>query len=99
MSKTKYTLENLIQYCKDNNISLIGQYQSLKRETKIEINCITNGCCNTFKRSFRSIYEGSHLCSECNKISVLMKQKQAKELGYEYEIWVYHPKGNLISIQ
>jgi hypothetical protein len=66
MSKTKYTLENLIQYCKDN-ISLIGQYESLKRETKIVIKCITDGCCNTFKRSFRSIYDGSQLCFECNK--------------------------------
>jgi hypothetical protein len=29
MSKTKYTKENLIQYCKDNNISLIGEYEKI----------------------------------------------------------------------
>ena len=32
-----------------------------------------------------------------NKDKVLLKQKAAKELGYEYEIWVYNSKGEKID--
>ncbi len=31
------------------------------------------------------------------KENVLLKQKAAKELGYNYEIWVYNEKGNIIN--
>jgi hypothetical protein len=32
------------------------------------------------------------------KSYVFLKQKAAKELGYEYEIWVYDNKGNKIEV-
>jgi hypothetical protein len=34
---------------------------------------------------------------ECNKDNVFIKQAAAKDLGYNYEIWVYDNKGNKIN--
>ena len=32
-----------------------------------------------------------------NKNSVLEKQKGAKDLGYNYEIWIFDREGNLVD--
>jgi hypothetical protein len=52
------------------------------------------------------IYNSELLFNFCNekgitlkkvKSNIFIKQKTAKELGYNYEIWVYDSKGNKIE--
>ena len=58
------------------------------------------------KRHFVDFYIPSqHRCIEIkstwtfekNKETVLMKQKAAKELGFDYEIRIYHPNGSILE--
>jgi len=39
------------------------------------------------------------LCKICITKNSLSKQNAAKNLGYNYEIWVYNRKGQILDIQ
>lgn len=63
---------------------------------------------NKKRRHFIDIFVPSkNLCIEVksqytitiNYDTILLKQKFAKELGYNYEIWVYDRKGNIVDIK
>ena len=61
----KYNNETLKQYCEENHVTIIGEYDTIKRETKIEGLCITEGCPNTFIKSFRFMVKIGAYCKEC----------------------------------
>ena len=67
--KVKYNCELLLTFCSDNHITLLTDYsnQKITRETRIEGKCLTNGCENTFDKSFRYLYSGNGYCNECSK--------------------------------
>jgi predicted SpoU family rRNA methylase len=73
----KYNNETFQQYCKEKRISVIGEYNNIKRETKIEGHCIAEGCTNTFNKSFRFMVEGGAYCKEC---SIKKGNEKAKEV-------------------
>jgi hypothetical protein len=62
----KYNNETFQQYCEEHHISVIGDYDNIKRETKIEGRCLTEGCSDTFIKSFRFMVEGGAYCKECS---------------------------------
>ena len=55
--KVRYNYEFLKKYCEENNIVLLKDYSNEKvnRDTKIEGNCISENCNNTFNKSFRNL--------------------------------------------
>jgi hypothetical protein len=77
MNKGTYNINNLINFCNENNISLIKNYndQKITRDTKIEGNCINN-CINNFNKTFRQLKLLGGYCITC---SVINKQAKAKQ--------------------
>ena len=73
MKELKYSYENLQKFCNENGIELCRDYstEKVRRETKIEGKCKTEGCNELFNKSFREIIENKgYFCKPCfNKIS------------------------------
>lgn len=65
----KYTRELLVNYCNENNITLIKDYSNEKIwcEMSLEGNCGSVDCVNTFKKSFKHLIKSGSLCMQCNK--------------------------------
>ena len=62
----KYNNETFKKYCEENHVILLAEYEYINRETKIEGRCLTEGCSNTFIKSFRVMVErGGAYCKEC----------------------------------
>lgn len=73
MKELKYSYESLQKFCNENGIELCRDYstEKVRRETKIEGKCKTEGCNELFNKSFREIIENKgYFCKPCfNKIS------------------------------
>jgi hypothetical protein len=73
MTDRKYSYESLQKFCNQNGIELCRDYstEKVRRETKIEGKCKTDGCDGVFNKSFRELLEnGGYFCKPCfNKIS------------------------------
>ena len=68
----RYTNQSLIEYCVNNNINLIKDYNDIKinREFYIEGKCIFTNCCNNFCKNFRQLIKTGAYCEFCmTKIS------------------------------
>lgn len=61
----RFNSENLIDYCKNNNITLLQSYDNVKRESYIEGNCIFDECKNTFCKNFRQLVKTGAYCTSC----------------------------------
>ena len=61
----RFNSENLIDYCKNNNITLLQSYDNMKRESYIEGNCIFDECKNTFCKNFRQLVKTGAYCTSC----------------------------------
>ena len=67
--KCKYNVEYLMNFCKENNITLNDNSANelINRDTKINGKCITKGCDLTFNRSFRELIKLNGYCGSCCK--------------------------------
>ena len=91
----KYNYELLQSLCNIEMLNNDYSGQKINRDTYIEGKCVTEKCQNTFRRTFRNLYERKNLCcDQCSKNNAKIKAKQS---GYLYEIWVYDNKGNKIN--
>jgi len=61
----RFNTENLIEYCKNNNITLLQSYENVKRESFIEGKCIFNECKNAFCKNFRQLVKTGAYCGSC----------------------------------
>jgi len=61
----RFNSENLIEYCKNNDITLLQSYDNVKRESLIEGNCIFDECKNTFCKNFRQLVKTGAYCGSC----------------------------------
>ena len=70
-TKRSYKKKDLDKYVEENEIELIGEYEKVNRETRIQGKCKTEGCEDEFDRTFRQIVEKSgpkcHKCSDKRK--------------------------------
>ena len=68
MKELKYSSESLQKFCNENGIELCKDYSGevVRRETKIEGKCKTDGCEQIFIKSFREILENrGYFCKSC----------------------------------
>jgi len=65
----KYTSETLIDYCKENNITLLKYYENIKinRESYINFSCINKLCNSQFNKNFRQLIKTGAYCEPCMK--------------------------------
>jgi len=61
----RFNSENLIDYCKNNNITLLQSYDNVKRESYIEGKCIFDECKSTFRKNFRQLVKTGAYCGSC----------------------------------
>ena len=47
----KFNNKTLIEYCNNNNITLLNKYENINRESYIEGNCIYDNCNNNFNKN------------------------------------------------
>jgi hypothetical protein len=77
MKELKYSYDTLQKFCGENGIELYKDYSKdiIKRETKIEGKCTTNGCNEMFLKGFGAFLKNS-LCLNCAKIQKYSKVKE-----------------------
>lgn len=63
----KYNKETLIIYCKENNITLLYDYNDkpINRENIIEGICVNENCDKTFNKNFRQLVKTGAYCQLC----------------------------------
>ena len=91
MKDLKYSYEALQKFCGENGIELCKDYSKeiVKRETKIEGKCTTNGCNSLFLKCFRDLLDHNRTyCQQClNNITILRrKQTCFEKYGVEHAI-------------
>ena len=94
---TKYDINLLDKFCYENNLKLKKDYKNIKldRNTPIDSFCGTDGCLESFSKTFRTIYEDKSIyCNECTEKN---RQKKIKEtyllkLDVKKTIFYTHPE-------
>lgn len=85
--KCKYNSEYLMNFCKENNLTLNDNYANelINRDTKIIGKCITKGCDLVFNRPFRELIKLNGYCADCCKEIGKMKiiETNLKTFGYD----------------
>lgn len=86
--KCKYNVAYLLQFCKENNITLNNNYtdELINRNTNINGYCITKDCDQMFNRSFRELIKLNGYCANCCKEigKTKIKETNLKNFGYDY---------------
>jgi hypothetical protein len=82
MNKGSYNFNNLKNYCSENNILLINNYEDIKitRDTNIEGKCVNSCCSDNFNKIFRQLKKTGAFCKKCTKIN---KQINFKKTNFE----------------
>lgn len=75
--KPKYNINKLNEFCLQNELKLLNNYEKVNRDTKIEGYCKTTNCDGTYKKSFRmlNIYKNFY-CQDCLQLIKNDKMKQ-----------------------
>jgi hypothetical protein len=84
---TSFNINFLNKFVKDNNITLIGEYENVTRDTKILGKCNNHECNNNFEKNFRYLIEdGGPYCEECTKEKKFDKfrDEMNKKYGCDY---------------
>jgi predicted Zn-ribbon and HTH transcriptional regulator len=63
--RKKYNISILKEYCKNNNIVLIGLYEKITCDTTIVGCCITKNCDQNFSRKFKELLVRGPICKNC----------------------------------
>ncbi len=67
-SPVKYNLDLLINFCNENNITLLKDYsgEKITREIRINGKCLSEGCENNFEKNLRQLINFSNgYCKKC----------------------------------
>jgi hypothetical protein len=77
MKQVKYSYESLQKFCNENGIELCRDYstETINQKIVIQGKCKTDGCNNTFSKSFCAFYT-NYYCFDCVKIE---KYKKARK--------------------
>jgi hypothetical protein len=80
----KFTYEVLQNFCNENNITLIGNYENEKLHAhyKIQGRCISENCNNEFSKIFYNLYLRGGYCNSCTLI-------KAKEVRLDTNLKLY----------
>ena len=84
-NKGSYNINRLISFTETNNVSLLGEYNKVTRNTIISGICKTDGCGNCFKKNFRTlIVNNSFYCEYCMKKIKVENRKEThlKNCGF-----------------
>ena len=79
MPELKYSYDSLQKFCEENGIELCKDYSQevVRRETKIEGKCKTDGCVQIFNKVFRELKENNrYYCKLCVKTISVEKRKK-----------------------
>ena len=68
MNKIIYNVNYLQNYCEQNQIILIKNYEKTNRDTKIEGKCLSLNCSYNFDKVFRQLVKTGGYCNNCSKI-------------------------------
>ena len=91
----KFNNETLIDYCNNNDIQLLKNYDKINRESYIEGKCINN-CENTFNKNFRQLVKTGAYCADCMKIIGNKKIRESK-VKYDTNMLIdFCEKNNII---
>lgn len=92
-SKKTFTIDVLNDYCKENNITLVENYQpdTINRNTYIKGKCITVNCENIFNKSFRELVKLNGYCFECAVKEGVKKSKETFMEHYGFDNPGKHP--------
>jgi len=73
-----YNNTSLINYCNENNISLLEEYSKIKinRDSQIKGNCINKNCNEIFCKTFRQLIKTKAFCYDCSKQNGKNKNKE-----------------------
>jgi hypothetical protein len=80
MKPLKYCNESLKKFCLDNNVELCRDYscEIVKRKTKIEGKCKTDGCVNIFNKGFVELVKNNSIyCKKCTYDIAKIKRQQS----------------------
>ena len=86
-TKQQYNYEYLQQFCDENNITLSKDYsqEKINRDTKIEGNCKTESCNETFCKTFRQLIRTDAFCKVCTSELRKDKVKNTNKILYGVE--------------
>lgn len=91
---TSFDIKYLLKYSKDNNITLIGEYKNVTRETKITGKCNGQNCSNNFEKNFRYLVEeGGPYCIDCTSNNKLEKFKKEMNNKYGCDFYLQSKEG------
>lgn len=78
MPELKYCYDSLKKFCKKNGIELYKDYSQevVRRETKIEGKCKTDGCVQLFIKVFREFFKTNGYCRDCTYKNAKDKRKK-----------------------
>jgi hypothetical protein len=88
MKPLKYCNESLKQFCLENGVELCRDYSGevVRKDTKIEGKCTTEGCDDIFNKSFREIVTHNNIyCKKCTYDNAKMKRQQTCLENYGVE--------------
>jgi len=76
-AKSAYNVDTLNEFCLQNEITLLHNYEEVNRDTKIEGYCKTPNCNGTYKKAFRMLNEHKNFyCQSCLKLIKNNKMKK-----------------------
>lgn len=87
MNKEIYNYKKLIDYCNEQNVKLIENYEQIKltRDNEISGFCINKDCNELFSKKFLNLVKYGAFCKKCAKINqkINMKKSNLKKFGVE----------------
>lgn len=84
--RTSFNLELLDSFVHENDLTLIGQYDKLTRESIINGNCKTENCDGKFCKIFRMLFKNKGFyCKSCQNTNTQKKLKATNLIKYGCE--------------
>jgi len=91
--RTKFDINLLNNFARENDIQLIGNYEKLTRESIINGKCKTENCNGEFNKNFRMLVQNkSFYCVFCQKTNSQIKMKATNLIKYGSEFNLHNPE-------
>jgi len=94
--KRRYDLDFLRSFCRVKKLELVGEYEKVKRETRIRGKCLW--CGEEFEKAFRCMIErGGSLCEPCQKKHRTFKtgKTNIRKYGVPHQMYSESIKGKI----
>ena len=85
-TKKSYKQADLDKYVEENEIELIGEYEKVNRDSRIQGKCKTEDCDGEFDRTFRQLLKTGSYCKRCSEIGKNYKKSDLDKYIEENEI-------------